>query len=119
MSGEVDKWSVEQCRDWLAENAEPWTRKGDRWYHEKWHRTGSGQKRHPIPATLDAAAHAMPEVGYFEIRNGGGDQEPWICAVSLAEFDDPVLTFGKTRLECEFRAAVKARMAGGGGAVKA
>lgn len=50
----------EQRRDWLAEQ-EGWKRRGDRWRHPVYHKLGSGQKRHPMPNTLDAAAEAMPE----------------------------------------------------------
>lgn len=50
----------EQRRDWLAEQ-EGWKRRGDRWRHPVYHKLGSGQKRHPLPNTLDAAAEAMPK----------------------------------------------------------
>jgi hypothetical protein len=57
--------TVDQCRDKLAE-MEGWKKKHERWYHPVWHKLGSGQKRHPIPATLDAAAAAMPEGWWWE-----------------------------------------------------
>jgi hypothetical protein len=55
-----------ECRDKLAE-MEGWKKKHGRWYHPVWHKLGSGQKRHPIPATLDAAAAAMPEGWGWEL----------------------------------------------------
>lgn len=56
----------EQRRDWLSEQ-EGWKRRGDRWRHPVYHKLGSGQKRHPLPNTLDAAAEAMPEGWSYKI----------------------------------------------------
>lgn len=54
----------DELRDWLAESGDPsnqWKKKDGRWFHPRFHRQGCGQKRHPIPNTLDAAAAALPE----------------------------------------------------------
>lgn len=52
--------TTDELRDWLA-IYKGWTTKGGRWYHPRWHARGSGQKRHPIEPTIDAAAKPMPE----------------------------------------------------------
>lgn len=44
---------LDKMRDKLAGTIGPWTQKNGRWYHAKWHATGSGQKRHPVPESLD------------------------------------------------------------------
>lgn len=65
------KMTLDECRDWVAENSGEWTRKGGmRWCHRVWHRLGSGQKRHPFPPTIDAAAEAMPEGWDWSVCKG-------------------------------------------------
>lgn len=137
MSGEVDKWSVEQCRDWLAREAGTVT-------DDRGMRFLDADDMHPFPATLDAAASAMPdEFCSFQMRvmecasDGSVEGHPngryW--SVSLREFGaerevrearDPVSvhvihqgTKAEAIMLAMLRYAVKARMAGGGGAVKA
>ena len=52
--------TIDECCDFLAE-CKGWKHKGGRWYHPVYHKLGSDQKRHPIPATLDAIAGALPD----------------------------------------------------------
>lgn len=131
MSGEVDKWSVEQCRDWLRD-AEGWVRREkervdfDSRSVEKyviWTR-GKGDKSvrygcHPIPATLDAAASAMPERWVITVqfwpKDEGLPSDRWEVFASISWCLDGVAAIGTTELEARFRLAVKARMTGGGG----
>lgn len=54
--------TIEEVCEWLAVDTGEWNRKsGGRWYHKRWHKLGSGQKRHPVPASLDAFARLWPE----------------------------------------------------------
>jgi len=53
--------TLDEAREWLAKNSGPWSLRNGRWYHRDWHKSGSGQRHHPIPPTLDAIAACMPE----------------------------------------------------------
>jgi len=76
-TSKIDEWTLEMCRDWLAEKAE-WKRDKvrdiTRWTH-------SGGlvflNEHPIPATLDESSK-LPEGCYTSIMNYG-DETKVLC----------------------------------------
>jgi len=98
--------SVDECRDWLAAD-EGWKRKGDRWKHPVWHKLGSGQKRHHIPATLDAAAAAMPE-GWWWLKSDLSFFETWWLAGRKALYEIKIRSTGN-ELADRFNLAVLVR----------
>ena len=60
MNHDHNTMTVDECRDWLANRA-GWESKHNSW----WHRNLLGSvAQHPIPATIDAAAAALPS-GWF------------------------------------------------------
>ena len=61
--------TLDEAREWLAKNSGPWSLRNGRWYHRDWHKSGSGQRHHPIPPTLDAIAACMPEGWYWWINH--------------------------------------------------
>lgn len=119
---DVDKMTVDECRDWLADK-DGWVKvKGTygegTWRHRSTLYDPCSNWSHPIPATLDAAAAAMPEgwMVKLEITSNG---QCWAEASRKRNYlpvddSDPYAT-GTTELEARFRLAVKARTANGGG----
>ena len=88
--------TLDEIRDDLARRA-GWLGKGGRWYHPVYHRLGSGQKRHPLPLTRDAAADAMPEGWDWERKDGlwcggkrGGARQTMWHMVSVPDTGDEI-----------------------------
>lgn len=120
-----NEMTLEECRAELAE-AEGWTYSDD---HDKgWTRPGypGWMGVHPIPATLDAAAAAMPEhwqtsmvcrcFGDWSKYPEKKKDDAW-CAMGMRAADSVTgryRAFADTELLARFRLAVAARRAMGG-----
>lgn len=137
----VDTWTLDHCRDWLAEN-DGWVRRGQvaeshvvwgdpqtptatrlvvvraevpPWRWGRTSTTGETEYResHPIPDTLDAAASALPK-GWTFCMSYNADVLGGFTAEAYHEHvdEDVVVKNCKTEALARFRLAVKCRMAG-------
>lgn len=108
MGSDVNDWTLDECRDWLAE------REHGRHGEGLWYRLDDEQgvaMPHPYPATLDAAAKALPSGFDVNIESMTGI---WIASHITHGHFGHVVERGVTapsELLARFRLACAARMA--------
>lgn len=125
MKIDTNTMTLDEIRDWLAER-KGWTRTtitmtdgqpipiGSEWHKP----TNSGSPGsltwciHPIPATLDAAAAAMPEGWRIRIYSPPSDAKPWWIEADWHDKENPIrVTYsvnahGDTEILARFRLAM-------------
>lgn len=113
---QASEMNLDQCRDVIAESlgwrfaADHGQRTPQRlWVHEKY----LSRHEHPIDATLDAAAAAMPE-GWYWVVNFTGTIVPFLAiAVERVPTRPQIEIRADTELLARFRLAVACRQAQG------